>query len=191
MIDVVKQGMLVRDSLGNILEARSTVTLIRDDVLVDCGFWGDHEVLLMRLRERGILPKDIETVIYTHLHDDHTANSFLFKESTFIAHKYEEIIPEVMDIDFIWVEKDQNIDEEIRVIHTPGHTRGSISIIVGKTAIVGDAIPTEDNYIKWVPPGVNYDPKVAISSMKKIVDQAEFIIPGHDRSFRVRKKNGF
>ncbi len=145
----------------------------------------------MRLRERGILPKDIETVIYTHLHDDHTANSFLFKESTFIAHKYEEIIPEVMDIDFIWVEKDQNIDEEIRVIHTPGHTRGSISIIVGKTAIVGDAIPTEDNYIKWVPPGVNYDPKVAISSMKKIVDQAEFIIPGHDRSFRVRKKNGF
>ncbi|MFQ6051090.1 MAG: MBL fold metallo-hydrolase [Candidatus Hydrothermarchaeota archaeon] len=191
MIDVIKEGILIRDSAGSILEARSTITLIRDDVLVDCGFYGDDELLLKGLKKRGILPKDIETVIFTHLHDDHTANCFLFKESKFIAHRYEEIIPEVMDIDFIWLEKDQSIDEEIRVIHTPGHTRGSISIIVDKTAIVGDAIPTENNYIKWVPPGVNYNHEVALSSMEKIIREAEFIVPGHDKPFRVRKKNGF
>ena len=44
-----------------------------------------------------------------------------------------------------------------------------------------------DNYLKWVPPGINFDPEIALQSMTKIVDYADIIIPGHDKPFRILK----
>ncbi len=79
----------------------------------------------------------------------------------------------------------------VDVIHTPGHSRGSISLVArtehGTWVMAGDALPTPDNYVAWVPPGINYDPEVALESMKKIVDTADTIVPGHGPPF---KKDG-
>ena len=47
-------------------------------------------------------------------------------------------------------------------------------------AIVGDAIPTRSNYLKWVIPSAHYDPKLALRSMERIGAFAEVIVPGHD-----------
>ena len=64
-------------------------------------------------------------------------------------------------------------------MHTPGHTRGSMSVVVSADrtyVMAGDAIPTKDNYLKWGPSKVNYDPKVALESMHRIADIADVII---------------
>jgi glyoxylase-like metal-dependent hydrolase (beta-lactamase superfamily II) len=42
-----------------------------------------------------------------------------------------------------------------------------------------------DNYLKWVPPGINIDPELALNSMRKIVDWADVVVPGHDKPFRI------
>jgi glyoxylase-like metal-dependent hydrolase (beta-lactamase superfamily II) len=52
-------------------------------------------------------------------------------------------------------------------------------------AITGDALPIEDNYREWVPPGINIDPELAIRSMERIVKIADYVIPGHDKSFKI------
>jgi N-acyl homoserine lactone hydrolase len=81
------------------------------------------------------------------------------------------------------------------VFHTPGHTRGSISVIVtgrfgdaeGAVVCAGDALPTRDNYIFRLPPGINYDRALASRSMDRIIAKADWIIPGHDGPIRVSK----
>ena len=82
---------------------------------------------------------------------------------------------------------DQQIIGGVRVLETPGHTLGSITVLTdtdeGVVAIAGDAIPTKENYTKWVPPGINYDPELALHSMKRIVDRADIIVPGHGAIF--------
>jgi glyoxylase-like metal-dependent hydrolase (beta-lactamase superfamily II) len=58
---------------------------------------------------------------------------------------------------------------------------------VGTWVMAGDALPTADNYVAWVPPGINYDTEVALESMRHIVELADTIVPGHGPPF---KKDG-
>jgi glyoxylase-like metal-dependent hydrolase (beta-lactamase superfamily II) len=87
----------------------------------------------------------------------------------------------------ITFESDVGIWEGVRMVHTPGHTPGSISVIVdaGEVfAIAGDAVPTEDNVRKWVPPGHHYDRGKAMGSMAMLVEMADVVVPGHGPAFR-------
>jgi len=52
--------------------------------------------------------------------------------------------------------------------------------------IAGDALPTQNNYFKWVPPGINYDPHIALASMERIVALADIVIPGHDQPLEIK-----
>jgi len=91
-------------------------------------------------------------------------------------------------------ERELPVEIELRpgvtIVPTPGHTKGSVSLFVvsdRRYAIVGDAMPTQDNYLKWVPPGLNYDPEEALRSMRRIVDFAETVIPGHSAPFDIKR----
>ena len=46
-------------------------------------------------------------------------------------------------------------------------------------------MPTEANYLKGVPPAISYDTNVSLQSMARITDLADWVIPGHDKPFRV------
>lgn len=183
---VIKQGKLVRDEKGFILEASSTVTLIKTknkNIIVDTGIFGEENKIIKNLKKECLKPKDIDIVINTHLHLDHIGNNHLFSNGKFIAHKKE--FPKK---EFIKIEGDYNLDENIKIFETPGHTYGSISVAV-KTdkvyVIAGDALPIKDNYLKWVPPGINIGKKIALESMEKIVKIADVVIPGHDAPFKI------
>ena len=130
----------------------------------------------------------IDIVINTHLHGDHIGNNALFMNAQFIAHEKEFPVP-LKNVNVI--SGDYTISENINIIETPGHTPGSISVVVydsqeKKTYVIcGDALPIKDNYIKWVPPGINFNPNIALASMKKIVNIADKVIPGHDEMFEI------
>ncbi len=51
--------------------------------------------------------------------------------------------------------------------------------------IAGDALPTRANYVKWVPPAIHFNRAVSLQSMSKIVEIADWVIPGHDEPFKV------
>lgn len=190
-ITIIKPGILVRNNLGMILQASSTVTFISEDnhnIIVDSGLPGEGKKIISELSNLGFEIKDIDIVINTHLHGDHIGNNALFSKAKFIAHE-KELPARLNNIKVIT--EDYQVNENIKIIETPGHTPGSISVVLNspensKTYVVsGDALPIKDNYTQWVPPGINYNPKIALASMKKIVDIADFVIPGHDKMFKI------
>jgi N-acyl homoserine lactone hydrolase len=180
-VEVLCPGMIRRDG-GIVLEARSTATLVsrgERHVLVDTSGPENRQLLLEALSHRGIGPKDIEAVVLTHAHGDHDGNLDMFPKARLLAHRLEG-----GDLD---MDREVGLWEGARLLHTPGHTAGSISLIVEAEemyAMVGDAIPTEDNARKWVPPGLHYDRTAAMESMSRLIGMADIIVPGHGPPFR-------
>jgi N-acyl homoserine lactone hydrolase len=176
MVSLLKAGSLLRDDAGNILDARSSVTLVTSGIriIVDTGLKGEEDLLLDALARKGLRPQDIDLVINTHRHPDHCGNNHLFSCS-------ELLIPR----------EGQRIAPGVVALETPGHTMDSISILArshSKIVMAGDALPTFDNFIKAVPPALHMDRDLAVSSMSRILAVAEIVIPGHDRPFSVQKR---
>jgi len=180
-VEVLCPGMIRRDG-AIVLEARSTVTLVTRGhrrILVDTSGPQNRQLLIEALAEKGVGPQDIEAVVLTHAHGDHDGNLQMFPNAKLIAHHLEG--------GDLTLDREVELWEGVRLIHTPGHTPGSISLIVEADeayALVGDAIPTVDNARKWVPPGLHYDRAKAMDSMSRLIGMADVIVPGHGPPFR-------
>jgi glyoxylase-like metal-dependent hydrolase (beta-lactamase superfamily II) len=189
-LDVLAIGRLVKED-GMIIEADSTSTLIRAsnmNIVVDTSTKEMLPAIRTSFRQIGVLPKDVNAVVLTHTHHDHCENNDLFKKAKFYVRKEE--CPEGNG--FVAVSEDIEIAPGVRLKHTPGHTRGSMSVLVEserRYAIAGDAIPLEDNCRRMVPPGINYDIATAMESIKSITDYADVIVPGHGSPFLRSMRN--
>lgn len=191
---VLKEGTIDREPDGTILDASSSVTLVVADgttIVVDTAMPQDAPAIEAALAEHDLAPGDVDIVVNTHCHADHTGCNVLFTKARVVVHM-EEGAARCVSGDVMKVEGDEaQLVPGVRVIHTPGHSHGSISVVaetrLGTWVMAGDALPTADNYVAWVPPGINYDVEVALESMKRIVDLADTIVPGHGPPF---KKDG-
>jgi glyoxylase-like metal-dependent hydrolase (beta-lactamase superfamily II) len=180
---LLKPGSIERDEYGRILDARSSVTMIingRHKIIVDSGQQDEEKPLCKALAELGVKPEEIDCIINTHSHPDHCGNNHLFSHANVSTAKEEDVIA-----------------PGVRVLATPGHSMDSISVVVEVKAstmqkktivIAGDALPTFGNFLKKVPPALHVDRDLAISSMQKIMALADFVVPGHDFPFSIRRK---
>jgi glyoxylase-like metal-dependent hydrolase (beta-lactamase superfamily II) len=82
----------------------------------------------------------------------------------------------------------EQFTENIRIIKTPGHNYDSITLLVktddGIVAICGDVFwkedfPKDDPYAS--------DKEKLEESRKKVLEMADYIIPGHGKMFKVEK----
>lgn len=184
-LDILAVGNLERDDDGNILQAHSTSTLIRSGdrlIVVDTSSRYLRPALKNSFRELGVFMKDVDTVILTHSHSDHIENLDLFPNAKVYLHAGGEEVPFKHET----VTEDIEIAEGVKLVHTPGHTPDSMSVFVKADrnyAVAGDAVPLEDNIRKKVPPRLNYDPDLAMQSIKSIVRFADVIVPGHGFPF--------
>jgi len=183
---VLKSGSLLREG-DEVKDARSSVTLVdsgKKRIVVDTGLLGEDGVITDALAARGLSPTDIDFVVNTHLHIDHCGCNLLFRQSAFYADKKEN-----PPVHFRHAEDGRELVPGVKFLSTPGHTEGSVSVVVevdGKTyAIVGDAIPTVENYETMTPPAINIDKRLAMESMKRILKVADYVIPGHGAMFEV------
>jgi N-acyl homoserine lactone hydrolase len=189
VLDIMAIGILERNEEGKVTKADSTSALVRTKnriILVDPSteyLWPMVRTSFVQLKIR---PADVDTVILTHAHRDHTENLGRFPKAEVYIHDDEEIdIPGAVRVKG----EEHRLESDVLLVHTPGHTRGSMSVFVDaelRYAIAGDAIPTKNNFVKMVPPASNYDEGLALESIKKIRRYADVIIPGHGLPFPTR-----
>ena len=193
---------------GLVFNLGSTNTvLIRDEgmnMIVDPGIiqLGRYGAFISRLAEVGLKTEDIDLVVNTHCHYDHVEANYLFRGKPLIVHEkeveycrqlywpeYEEAFMGILDIDALSGPK--WLTEGVRVIETPGHTPGSITVVAetseGPVACVGDSVIVKEDLLELRPPSVvtkNIAPEVSVASLKKIASlKPVLVIPGHDTPF--------
>ena len=136
--------------------------------IIDSGVKGAEDQLLNRIKAHGFEPCDVRAVIHTHAHPDHIGSSRRLKEITkcsTMVHEAEtgwlerpEIeyeqrpVPGFFELIGGGVRPERELVEgevvelgesrSLRVIHTPGHSPGSIALFhESGNLFVGDAVP--------------------------------------------------
>jgi len=173
--------------------ACGTITLIKSqkNCIVDLGIPADKDIILSHLKAHGLTPKDIDTIILTHSDVDHIGNMNLFPDATFIGGN--DVIQGDLFKEFF--KEKYVVDENITIIHTPGHDNRSITVLVktakGVVAITGDLFEynkdweTVDSSEAWEP--WSQDKELQEKSRAKIWKLADYIVPGHGDIFKVDK----
>jgi len=186
---LLKAGCLVRDEDGNVLDARSSVTLILagpKKIVVDTGREDEAGQVAEALAAHGLSTEEIDMVINTHDHSDHCGNNRLFTRAQVLSGKVE-----AEDGGEVGLKEGDLVAPGVWIMETPGHTPDSISVVCesgSRIVIAGDALPLMRNYLKWVPPRLHVDRELAMMSMEKIVEVADLVVPGHDHPFSVLER---
>jgi glyoxylase-like metal-dependent hydrolase (beta-lactamase superfamily II) len=158
--------------------------LVDRNIMIDSGNRNDAAELESEFRKIAD-PDSVKTVLFTHLHYDHAGNFRLFKNAQFYA-SHEEIddfkkcAPFYPDKElFVKIKPFPQIDA-IKIILTPGHTHGSVCILLEKENILF----TGDTYFRKGVYGrddfANSDPEKLPQSIKTIEKMKAKIMPGHD-----------
>jgi steroid delta-isomerase-like uncharacterized protein len=144
----------------------------------------------------GLSPEDVDIVIFTHLHPDHVGYAKRFTNARLIVQSAEleatlnEGNPSfdlVKELDFETISGDQQIDDNVQVMLTPGHSPGGQSVLFETTAgtvvITGFCTTMEHFEPTITAPPRTADPDGLIKSMQRVAEIADIIVPLHDYSF--------
>jgi N-acyl homoserine lactone hydrolase len=181
--------------------------LDENELIVPPGFTEDTGLEPLSIAEAlaalGLTPKDIEIVINTHLHDDHCGNNMLFSNALFYAHgdelafcknphpidhRYDEYFIE--GIAFTELAGDSELLPGIQVMYMPGHTVGTLSVVVdtaGGPTIISGFCCNSKNFPENGPavcPGVHLDAVAAWDSIQKVKAMGMMIMPMHELSIQ-------
>jgi glyoxylase-like metal-dependent hydrolase (beta-lactamase superfamily II) len=166
----------------------------RKAAVVDPG--DDGEAILGEIGRLGV---SVDRILLTHGHFDHVGAVALLKEKTGAKIHIHEADVERMRtarrqglIFGLWVADPPPPDvllgdgdlvsfaeAELRVAHTPGHTPGCVSFIMGKMAFVGDLV-FAGSIGRTDLPGGDYDELIgAVKEKIFILDDDTVLFPGH------------
>jgi len=158
--------------------------------LIDCGVAGSEAIILDYIKQAGRDPREITRLVFTHSHPDHIGAGQALKKQTgckIAAHidakswienvdqQYAErpignffnLVGGSVEIDSELKDGDQ-VDlgdgKTLEIFHTPGHSKGSISLFYNKdkALFTGDAVPKAGS----VP--IYEDVATSITSIKKL-----------------------
>jgi len=137
--------------------------------LIDSGVASGDKVIFDYLRKTGRSPEEISLLILTHSHPDHIGGAYAIKAASgceIASHAaerswiedvnlqfkerpvpgFESLVGGSVKVDRILQDGDAiDLDDEmsVKVLHTPGHSRGSIALLLSDAEALfsGDAIP--------------------------------------------------
>ncbi len=179
------------------MKISSTVALIKTDknIIVDTGSFLDKNKLIEALKKEDLTPADISIVILTHLHLDHTVNTYLFDN----AHIFYKLrggdfagltgFPKEGKIKRFELVDGVEVAKDVSILFTPRHSEDCISVVVdtseGKTIMTGDAIDSKEFADLDIQPSLCWDLEEFNKSRKKILEIADYIVPGHGGIFKI------
>ena len=161
--------------------------LIGDDELLVIDPGGEPEKILEEINNQKA---KLKYIINTHCHPDHTfGNEKIRKETSapILIHQAER--------DFIKFKADKFLKEgdeikigkeKLKVIHTPGHTKGSICLVGESFIFTGDTLFKDGVGRTDLPGGSEKDLEKSLEKLKKILKSGLIIYPGHGETFKIR-----
>lgn len=188
--------MKIKRLIGGNLESNGYVIYDREQgecYIVDPGYNGDK--FLNIVKELGL---SLKGVLLTHHHYDHVGGVDKIKAITgcpvYIHRADSDMYKKSADILLENGDKLTLGDEEIKVIHTPGHTRGSVCFYSeqSKLAFTGDTIFNVDLGRTDLADGSPTDMEYSIRDIIDLWSNEITIYPGHGDSCNmkyVRKYN--
>lgn len=194
VIDYIYKGFPFKPESG--CYGVASVFLIKIDnngILFDTGGYGARSLIKKRIDNN-----EIDMVVISHLHFDHCTNLDLFidtgipiyisdieikeyfknKSSDLDLYSNFEFILDSLNI--IRVYEEIKIYDNIKIIFTPGHTLGHMSLAISECLLAGDAIKTINDYKNINLFGNAVNPSMYISTKKKLVLNYKHIFLGHD-----------
>ena len=168
-----------------------------------------YGMMAARLTELGTTIDDIDVVVNTHCHHDHSAGNHTLRDRVLVVGKGELEAaqrlygPEYVDAYFTGIMEEVRevgcddglvpIDDGVYVIKASGHSPGSICVLVEteeeRWAIMGDTVMMRQEYTEraW---GHWYTDE-QVDDLNRAVDRvAEWgptiVVPGHDSAFSTR-----
>ena len=175
--------------------ASSTTCLVTTEnkkIITDPGC--NREKLLEALSNEGLATDDIDYVFLSHCHPDHILLAGIFEKAKFITFDTNLMYDKDLMLEF----DKYLLGNDIEIIETPGHVLEHLSLLVntpkGKIALAGDAIwwiegeeQIFDINQKDHSQAKGMNMAELIESRKKLLEVADYIIPGHGKMFKVRK----
>ncbi|MDI6602771.1 MAG: MBL fold metallo-hydrolase [Patescibacteria group bacterium] len=168
-------------------------------LIIDPG--GEERKILKEIAKTKAKPKYI---INTHGHWDHTLGNKIIKKITdakILIHEAEKNFIGFKADKFL---KDGNKikigDSVLKIIHTPGHTKGSICLLgekdksssfanarQGKNFLfTGDTLFKDGPGRTDLPGGSEKDLETSLEKLKKILKSGMMIFPGHGEIFKIK-----
>lgn len=152
--------------------------------VVDTGTAGSEGVIGDTLTRLGLGWDAVGHVLFTHLHGDHAGSSeaVLSAAPDAIGYAGEADLPGIAAPRPLTAVADGERVFDLRIVATPGHTPGSISVFdeVGGVVVAGDALRTDDGRPALPDAGFSDDMDEALASVAKLgALEFETLLVGH------------
>lgn len=153
----------------------------KEAAVVDPGW--EIEKILIIAKKHGL---NVKHILITHSHYDHMQQVLdIFNMTNAMVYVHENDSEEIKNKG---IEKIKTIDEgdeisigkiKIKVLHTPGHTPGSVCYLADKKLITGDTLFVENIGRTDLPGGNARIMSQSLKRLKKLDEKIE-VYPGHD-----------
>ena len=167
--------------------------------IVDPG--GNYQDLEKTINELNL---NVLGILLTHAHVDHTFLIGKFNSPIYLHEKEVEILRfsnlslyDSFGLDMPFNYKDLDIiklnDKEIKVIHTPGHTKGSVCYLIDNKLFSGDTLFKLSCGRCDLPSGSEIDMAKSLVKLIDNLDDGVKVYPGHDETTSIgyEKLNNF
>ena len=173
-MDNIKVHTVEHRIMGFFPVVKSFIIEDNDLTLIDTGInAGSSKTIIQKLAALGHDLSDVDLCILTHAHRDHIGGLKALKStgSSFLVAAY--------DAEADAVEKSTGVEVELRltdgqqiggikVLYLPGHTLGSIALLIGDSLFTGDALNGGGDGLK--PPNLMFtkDKEAAMASVRHL-----------------------
>jgi glyoxylase-like metal-dependent hydrolase (beta-lactamase superfamily II) len=206
-VEIVEGIHRADEASGNMAHSNIYVLVNGDElVVVDTGTPGNAKKIVEYIQKIGHQPSDVSTIVLTHYHMDHSGSAKDLKELTGakVAASAEDaeyitgqkpypkpnnllmratsslikVTPVQVDLSL----KDGNTIGNLTVIHTPGHTPGSIALLDAqrKALFAGDTLRFDGSKVTGAPEQFTWNEVKEKESIQKISAlDFDVMLPGH------------
>ena len=161
----------------------------KEVLIVDPG--GDIDLIIEKLNQLG---KENKYIVLTHYHPDHTQATQELKKNNKTEVLIHKADAHFLNFTGIGADKLVKGEEKIKIngdsleiIHTPGHTEGSICLMGDNFILTGDTLFEDGHGRTDLPGGSSREMKKSLQKINSLLKPGMMVYPGHGNPFSYQK----